>query len=85
MVTFHHRFIPAAAKIMRPLFQLLSGKRREVHWDAVTVATFNGAKDALAWAVMLVHPRTDVPTALTVNTSDSAVGAVLEQCFDGQW
>lgn len=85
MVTFYHRFIPAAAKIMRPLFQLLSGKRREVHWDAVTVAAFKGAKDALAWAVMLVHPRTDAPTALTVNTSDSAVGAVLEQCFDGQW
>ena len=34
---------------------------------------------------MLVHPCHEAPTSLTVDASDVAVGAVLEQLIDGVW
>lgn len=38
MVTFYHRFVPAAARIMLLLFQLLSSKQRDVQWNDEAVA-----------------------------------------------
>lgn len=70
---------------MRPLFQLLIGKQRDVQWNDVAIAAFEGVTEALARASMLVHPRADAPTALTVDASDSAVSGALELSFDGHW
>ncbi|XP_078280903.1 uncharacterized protein LOC144607739 [Rhinoraja longicauda] len=61
MVTFHHRFVPAVAKIMRPLFQLLTSNRRDVQWNADAVAAFDETKEALARVTMPVHPRVNAP------------------------
>ena len=72
MVTFYHRFLPAAATVMRPLFHLMAGQRREVEWSMEATAAFERAKEALAEATMLVHPRGDAPTALTVDASEVA-------------
>ena len=85
MVNFYHRFIPAAANIMRPLFQAIAGKPKELVWTTNADEAFTTAKRALAEATMLVHPRLHAPTAVTVDASDYAVGGVLEQFFDGQW
>ncbi|XP_078264112.1 uncharacterized protein LOC144598103 [Rhinoraja longicauda] len=85
MVAFYHRFLPSAAHIMRPLYELLAGKRKTVVWTDEAVTAFDGAKEALARAVLLVHPREDAPTALTVDASELAVGGVLEQLTDGGW
>ncbi|XP_032895478.1 uncharacterized protein LOC116985123 [Amblyraja radiata] len=73
MVTFYHRFLPSAAAIMRPLFHLIAGHRREVDWSMEATAAFERAKQALAEATMLVHPREDATTALTVDASEVAV------------
>lgn len=34
MVNFYQRFVPAAAAVMRPLFQCLAGKLRDLVWSA---------------------------------------------------
>ena len=85
MVTFYHRFVPAAARTMQPLFKMLTNKPKQPHWDEAAVSAFENAKEALAQATMLVHPRANAPTALTVDASETAVGGVLEQLIDGVW
>ncbi|XP_059839191.1 protein yippee-like 1 isoform X1 [Hypanus sabinus] len=85
MVNFYHHFLPSAARIMRPLYTLTSGKGKDITWDEEAVAAFVKAKEASADTAMLVHPRTDVPTALTVDASDTAVGGVLEQLIERHW
>ena len=85
MVNFYHRFIPAAAKIMHPLFTALTGKPKTLQWSDAMVRAFEDAKSALAGATMLTHPWCTAPTSLTVDASDLAVGAVLQQLLHGVW
>lgn len=72
MVTFYHRFLPAAASIMEPLY------------EAASIA-FESIKKALANATMLVHLKCNAPTTLKVDASETAVGGVLEQLVNKQW
>ena len=46
---------------------------------------FQDTKKALANATLLTHPRPDAQTSLTVDASDLAIGAVLQQFVDGAW
>ncbi|MCH9663075.1 MAG: hypothetical protein K0U66_05395, partial [Gammaproteobacteria bacterium] len=87
MVNFFHRFVPAAAQHMQPLFAALAGKPKQAHlaWTDDMSRAFTATKQALTDASMLVHPRPDAPTALTVDASDKAVGGVLEQKIDDRW
>ena len=81
MVNFYRCFIPAAAKIMQPLFTALTGKPKTLQWSDAMVRAFEDAKSALAGATMLTHPRCTAPTSLT----DLAVGAVLQQLVHSVW
>ena len=85
MVNFYRRFIPNAAKIMQPLFVALAGKPKNLQWNDAMVNAFQDSKTALADATMLTHPRRNAPTSLTVDASDLAVGAVLQQLVHGVW
>ena len=82
MLNFYHRFVPNAAHIMRPIYDALAGKPMTLMWSDELDEAFTTAKEALAQATMLVHPHSDRPTALTVDASGTAVGAVLEQNSD---
>ena len=68
---------------MRPIYDVLAGKPMTLKWSDELDEAFTTAKEALAQATMLVHPHADKPTALTVDASGTAVGAVLEQNSDG--
>ena len=68
---------------MRPIYDALAGKPMTLKWSDELDEAFTTAKEALAQAIMLVHPHADKPTALTVDASGTAVGAVLEQNSDG--
>ena len=85
MVNFFHRFVPHAAAIMQPLFAATAGRGTVVDWTPAMSVAFQRTKEALASATMLVHPRTDAPTAVTVDASDIAVGGVLQQLTDDVW
>lgn len=87
MVNFYHRFIPQAARLMRPLYGALKDKppKHIVDWSSEMSGSFSATKEALANATMLAHPVPDAPIALTSDASDRAVGAVLEQQIDGVW
>jgi hypothetical protein len=88
MVNFYHRFIPRAARVMQPMYDLLKGKpaRKAVVECVEAKAAFTSTKAALASATMLVNPRVGAELALTVDASDMAVGGALEQRGDqGKW
>src|SRR6201990_3294413 len=89
MITFYHRFIPSAAKLLTPLTALLKGKRRgqstKVTWSDAARQTFSDAKSALAEATLLVFPQESAPTRLQVDASEVAVGGVLQQCQNDIW
>ena len=85
MATFFRRFIPAAAQIMSPLFDALAGKPEMVSWSEDMVTAFRNTKKALADAALLAHPAHNASISLTVDASDQAIGAVLEQFVDGGW
>ena len=88
MVNFYHRFIPAAAQLLAPLYAALSTKNKSsklLQWSEAMEQAFKYAKTKLSNATMLVHPHPSAITSLTVDASDTAVGAVLQQHIDGCW
>ena len=88
MVNFYHRFIPHASGLMQPLFQMNAAHPKEhkpLQWTDVTVKAFTDTKSTLANFTMLVYPRYDAHTSLTVDASDMAVGGVIEQKINNKW
>ena len=86
LVNFYHRFIPNGATILQPLHSLLKRTKRPsdtLEWTNNTSAAFHKVKDALADALLLIHPT--APTSVMTDASDVAVGAVLQQYINGQW
>ena len=85
IVNFYRRFIPAAARMMLPLFEALTGKPKTLIWKEEMVKAFQDSNVALARATLLTYSRHDALTALTADASDQAVGAVLQQFVNGIW
>ena len=85
MMNYYHRFIPHVADILAPLHSQASGKGQTIEWSSECQTAFEKAKEALNEAVLLHHPQTDAPTSLTVDASNTAVGAQLEQHQGQSW
>ena len=82
LVNFYHRFIPHCAELMRLLHSLLTAgkaKNQTLTWTDEAQVSFNATKEALAKASLLSYPKTDAPTCLMTDASDTAIGAVLQQ------
>ena len=81
--------MPRAAATLAPLTDMLRKQpkrsRKPLVWTAASDTAFNPVKSALADVTMLAHPSTDLPTSLSVDASDTAVGGVLQQLTDGDW
>ena len=54
MANFYQRFIPAAARMMLPLFEALTGKPKTLVWYETMVKAFHDTKKALAEATTLL-------------------------------
>ena len=81
ITNFYNRFIPHAAKIMKPLYKATTAKtqKKSLEWSDAMTTAFEKAKTALAQATILRHPRPGAEIAMTSDASGSAVGAVLQQ------
>ncbi|KAJ8409896.1 hypothetical protein AAFF_G00209370 [Aldrovandia affinis] len=73
--------------LMRPLFGALKGNapNHVVDWSADIAKAFVDTKKALVNATMLVHPLPGAQIALTTDSSDYTVSAVLKQLVGGVW
>ena len=70
---------------MAPLHAQASGKGQNIDRSADCQDAFDRTKDALSSATLLHHPQPDAPTSLTVDASNTAVGAQLEQRQGRSW
>ena len=87
MLNYYYRFLPHIAGTLVPLYNELAGRKKHatITWSPEMDTAFNAAKTALANATLLVHPVAGAPTALTVDASQIAVGAVLEHLVNNVW
>ena len=85
MINYYHRFIPHVADVLAPLHAQASGKGQTIQWSESCQTAFEKAKKALKEAVLLHHPHPDAPTSLTIDASNTALGAQLEQTQGQSW
>jgi hypothetical protein len=83
-VNFYRRFLPGAARFLKPLTDSLKGSPKPtalVQWSPEMVKAFKTAKAAVATATHLVHPSPGAEICLMVDASADHVGAALQQRF----
>ncbi|XP_073821522.1 uncharacterized protein [Musca autumnalis] len=89
VINYYRRCIPHAAHQQAPLNELVGNSKkndkRKVPWTTESENAFEICKRSLGEATMLAHPAPDLELALVTDASDSAIGAVLEQNFNGTW
>jgi hypothetical protein len=82
LFNYYRRFVPAAARIVRPLTDALQGGGRpkdQIQWSAERQAAFEAAKSALSASTLLDHPSPAVELSLYCDASSTHTGAVLQQ------
>jgi cleavage and polyadenylation specificity factor subunit 1 len=82
VVNFYRRFVPAAAKILQPLMDLLKGGLKAtaaVAWTSDMEKAFADAKAALCKTALLAHSQQGWELALMVDASSDCLGAALQQ------
>ena len=85
MFDCYHRFLPGIADTLAPLHAQASGKGQTIYWSKDCLEAFGKAKTVLSKAVLLHHPQPDLPTSLTADASNTAIGAQLEQRKGRSW
>ena len=85
MINYYHRFLPGIAPVLAPLHVVSAGRGKDITWTPQCQKSFDEAKTALYNVTLLHHPRSDAKTSITVDASDSAIGAQLEQFQKGHW
>ena len=87
MLNFNRRFVPHAASMLLPLYELVNVKSDEFEaaWTTRHDEHFQRSKVALATATYLAHPSATAETCINTDASDTAVGAVLQQRLNGVW
>lgn len=87
MINFHRRFIPNAVKCQMVLQSLIIGNikndKTQIVWTQEARNEFKKCKQQLSKSTSLAHPAQNAQLELSVDASESAVGAVLHQFVDG--
>ena len=85
MVNFYHScLIEKCAQIQKPLNRLASNSNRDINWQPAEQEGFEQLKNAIAQATTLSHPNPGAELTLTTDASNTGIGAVIHQIYDGQ-
>jgi hypothetical protein len=82
VINFYRKFVPAAARLLRPLTESLKGSPRPtavVEWSQPMLQAVEDAKRALSKATLLAHPAAGAELGIAVDASAEHVGAALQQ------
>jgi transposase InsO family protein len=80
LVNFYRKFLPGAARVLKPLTDSLrGGQAAAVDWSPAMEQAFQAAKQLLCEATCLAHPDPHADLSLMVDASDTHIGAVLQQ------
>ena len=83
MVNYYHRFLKGLAHVMAPLHRCAGEKNKRLKWTPELQTAFEKTKEALATASALAYPNSNAKLFLMTDTSQTAVGASLEQEVNG--
>ena len=78
----------SSLRCKRTLHDLLTSTKpnsNSLTWNDDAIAAFRNTKEALATSLLLSYHAPDAPTCLMTDTSDTIVGAVLQQHIEGSW
>ena len=78
VINFYRGHVPAMARILAPVYQLLSPKVK-FRWGAEQQAALDQVKDILQQRIPLQQANMELPFTLHTDASQEAVGAVLSQ------
>lgn len=76
MVNFYNKFIPNAAVVLRPIYDLLKGETK-FNWSKECEDSFKKIKNILNSDLVLTHFNPDLPLILTCDASTVGISAVL--------
>jgi hypothetical protein len=82
LFNYYRRFVPAAARIVRPLTDALQGggkPKDEIQWSAERQAAFEAAKTALSASTLLDHQPPVAELSLYCDASSTHTRVVLQQ------
>jgi hypothetical protein len=86
MLNFYRRFLPQAAATQEPLQDVLSGPSvkcsHPIGWTPELHKPFEECKAILSRSTLLAHPEPSAQLALVIDSSTSAMGALLQQRAD---
>lgn len=89
MYNFYRRHIPSAAKIQGPLNDFLKGPKNKgrtpLVWTTEAENAFKDCKRALADCAKIAHPRIECELSIASDSSNIALGGVLQQFYRGAW
>lgn len=86
MINFHRIFIPGSATMQAPLNDLLCKNAKgsvKIPWTEEAERAFENCKQKLVAVATLAHPYLSAKLAIVSDSSDYAVGAVLQQYVEG--
>ena len=78
LCSYNRRFVEGFAKIARPLYQLQC-KKVPFIWGPKEQQAFETLRDMLCTEPILIAPNINKPFYISVDASDFALGAILEQ------
>ena len=85
MINYYHRFVPGTAPKLATLHAASAGRGKDITCTSQCQNAFEEAKASLSTNTLLHYPRPDVKTSITIDTSDPAIGAQLQQLQKGRW
>ena len=85
LINYYRRFIPNCASILQPLTDLLRGSTNDIQLSPEALIAFEKIKEALQQCTLLTYVSPDSSISISVDASDIAIGAVLQQSVSGHW
>lgn len=84
----HRRFIPQATLLLAPLNDLFKGDKKSsskpLEWRQCAEEPFHTIKWRLISFIHLTYSVPNIPTALTTDTSEEAMGAIVQEEIDNE-
>jgi RNase H-like domain found in reverse transcriptase len=80
MINFYRRFLPGAAKTLKPLTDALRGRKADkLEWTEHMKEAFRLSNTGICAAAELAHPEPGAALFLAIDASSTHVGAALQQ------
>ena len=88
MVNYYCRFLPAAARVLKPLNNALRSLpqwQQALDWTDSMQESFDSSKQLLLAAIPLAHPDPAAGIVVAADASDTHIGGVLQQRDTRGW